>query len=222
MQRLIEDWAKRIKKMSTAQVVGLALSISIFTFLAWMVLTTIVWGFFQSIGVRFDLWQMLEAVSTAAAVAQVFGGGVVALVQLTESVDNRNLSIYNDIFEKMMSDENIEARRWIYQKLPPNPQQGISNLSPEGQSHVKHVLNTFDHLGFLVQQDWVTADPVILWVSPMVVKVWDKLGPYIEYERQRRREPDYYESARLLAEHCQQRRKLKVPDSEIVWLNDAL
>jgi hypothetical protein len=218
----IEGLAKKVKKMSTAQVVWLAASISAATFIIWMILSIIVWGILQIAGVRFSLWEMLEAVSTAAAVAQFFGGGVVALVQLTESVDNRNLGIYNDVFEKMMSDDNIEARRWIYQNLPAFTPQGMSAISPEGQVAVKRVLNSFDHLGFLVQQDWVTAEPVIHWVSPMVVKVWDKLGPYIEHEVQRRKEPDYYEAARMLAKVCQEWRRTRVPDSEIVWVPDAL
>jgi hypothetical protein len=208
--------------MTTGQVVMLALTISVVTFVVWIGLAVVVWGFFRIIGVRFDLWGMLEAVSTAAAVAQFLGGGVVALVQMTESVDNRNLGIYNHIFEKMMSDENIEARRWIYQALPPNPEEGLSSLDPVGASHVKHVLNSFDHLGFLMQQDWVTAEPVIHWVSPMVVKVWEKLGPYVEYEAQRRREPDYYEAARQLAARCQDWRRIHVPGSQIVWVEHPL
>jgi hypothetical protein len=217
-----EGLAKKIKKMSTAQVVGLAAGISAGVFIVWMTLTTLVWGILQLAGVRFSLWEMLEAVSTAAAVAQVFGGGVVALVQLTESVDNRNLGIYNDVFEKMMSDENIEARRWIYQQLPPFTPQGMSALSADDRQAVKRVLNSFDHLGFLVQQDWVTAEPVVHWVSPMVVKAWDKLGPYVDHETQRRREPDYYEAARMLAKVCQEWRRTHIPETEIVWAKDSL
>lgn len=208
--------------MSTAQVVGLAAGISAGAFVILIILTMIVWGILQIAGVRFSLWDMLEAVSTAAAVAQVFGGGIVALVQLTESVDNRNLGIYNDVFDKMMSEDNIEARRHIYQQLPAFTPQGMSSLSADDRHAVKRVLNSFDHLGFLVQQDWVTAEPVIHWVSPMVVKVWDKLGPYVDHEAQRRREPDYYEAARMLAKVCQEWRRTHVPDSAIVWEKDAL
>jgi hypothetical protein len=219
---MFERWAKRIKKMSTAQVVSLAFTISISVFAIWIFLTGIVWGTLQIFRVPFSYWEMLEAVSTAAAVAQVFGGGVVALVQLTESVDNRNLGIYNAVFEKMMSEDNIEARRWIYQELPPLSERGMSVIDPKGQVHIKRVLNTFDHLGFLMEQDWVTAEPVVHWVSPMVVKVWEKLGPYIEHEVRRRNEPDYYESARSLADRCKKWRVQQGHDRETVWLGDAL
>jgi hypothetical protein len=219
---MFERWAKRIKKMSSAQVVSLALSIAVGVFAIWTFLAAIVWGVLQIAGVKFSYWDMLEAVSTAAAVAQVFGGGVVALVQLSESVDNRNLGIYNDVFEKMMSDENIEARRWIYQQLPPLSAEGMNAIDSTGQKHIKRVLNSFDHLGFLMQQDWVTAEPVIHWVSPMVVKVWERLGPYIEYEVKRRNEPDYYEAARDLADRCKKWRVQRALDTETRWFNDAL
>jgi hypothetical protein len=219
---MFERWAKRIKKMSTAQVVSLAFTISISVFAIWIFLTGIVWGTLQIFRIPFSYWDMLEAVSTAAAVAQVFGGGVVALVQLTESVDNRNLGIYNAVFEKMMAEENIEARRWIYQDLPTLSERGMSVIDAKGQVHIKRVLNTFDHLGFLMEQDWVTAEPVVHWVSPMVVKVWEKLGPYVEHEVRRRNEPDYYESARALADRCKKWRVQKSLDRDITWLNDAL
>ena len=219
---MLEQWAKRIKKMSAAQVVSLAFTISVSVFAIWSFLALIVWGVFQIIGVRFNYWQMLEAVSTAAAVAQVFGGGIVALVQLTESVDNRNLSIYNAVFEKMMAEDNIEARRWIYQELPPLSEKGMSVIDEKGQKYIKRVLNTFDHLGFLMEQDWVTAEPVVHWVSPMVVKTWEKLGPYVENEIRRRSEPDYYESARALADRCKKWRVQQGLDKNITWLGDAL
>jgi hypothetical protein len=222
MRERLDSFARRVKKMSTTQVVILALTISVFSFVGWLGLCLVVWGLLRAIGIRFDFWPMLEAVSTAAAVAQFLGGGVVALVQLTESADGRNLGIYNDVFATMMSDENIEARRWIYLHLPHNPEEGISSLDPVGQAHVKRVLNSFDHLGFLLQQNWVTGDPVIHWVSPMVVKVWQKLGPYVAYEIKRRKEPDYYESAQLLAKRCQEWRATQMLDADIVWLNDAL
>ncbi len=222
MKKWLEALARRAKKMSTAEVIGLAATISFVTFAAWVTLAVGVWGFFQALGVRFSLWDMLEAISTAFAVAQFLGGGIVALVQLTESVDSRNLNVYNDVFAKMMSDENIEARRWIYLHLPDNPEQGLASLDPVGQAHIKHILNSFDHLGFLLQQDWVTADPVIHWVSPMVVKVWEKLGPYVEYEARRRGEPDYYEAARELARRCIEWRRIKVPGASITWVENAL
>jgi hypothetical protein len=124
-----------------------------------------------------------------------------------------------------MSEENIEARRWIYVNLGDDPQAGIESIDPVGQKHVKTVLNSLDHLGFLMEQDWITAEgeeAIVKWVSPFVVKVWARLEPYISYEGQRRHEPDYYGSIRNLAERCIAWRRANLPEAEIVWLKKAL
>lgn len=214
---------QRIKSMPVEKVVGIAALYFVLAFIVWVGLIVGVWLLFRAIGVNFDLWSAMEAISTAAAVAQIVGGGLVLLVQMNESVDSRNLSAYNEIFERLMSDRNIAARRWIYINLPPDPQIGIAGLSEEGQEHVKLVLNSLDHLGFLITQDWVTSDAILQWVSPFVVKVWARIGPYVDYEARRRGEPDYYEAVRDLAERCIEWRRENVPGTEdIVWLKDAL
>jgi hypothetical protein len=173
------------------------------------------------------MWGALEALATAAAFSVAVGGGLMVLAQLTEAVDSRNLTIFNDVFERLAADRNIDARRWIYQQLPDNPGQGLASLSEEGRQHVKYVLNSFDHLGFLIQEGWVSGeaeDAIIRWVSPFVVKTWQKLGSYIDYEvAQRTEEPDYYEAVRHLAERCIAYRKaLLRRDPKTTWRDDAL
>ncbi|MBN1429809.1 MAG: hypothetical protein JXB07_15675 [Anaerolineae bacterium] len=174
-----------------------------------------------------DLWSMFEGLSSAAAFSVAVGGGLMVLAQLTEAVDSRSLTIFNDVFDRLACDRNIEARRWIYQNLPDNPERGLASLSDEGREHVKLVLNSFDHLGFLVRQDWVSSEAeeaIIQWVSPFVAKTWIKLGPYVEYEvAQRPEEPDYYIAACHLAERCIAYRKaLLRHDPTITWRRDAL
>jgi len=211
--------------MSTAQVIQRAAVIAVISLAVWIIGCAILWALLQEIGFHFDFWPMLEALSTAAAVAQFLGGGIVALWQLRDSADSRNMAIFNDIFNKLMSDREIEARRWIYTQLPDNPGTGLSSLSPEGQEHIKHVLNSFDHLGFLLERDWITAEAegaIIKWVSPMVVKTWSKLGPYIDYEAQRRHEPDYYENVRFIATRCVEWRQRNMPNAEVNWVEGAL
>lgn len=153
-------------------------------------------------------WTVLEGLSSAAAFVFAVGAGVIVLMQLAETADSRNLDIYRDIYEKLMSEEEIEARRFIYQEIPTSPDRQVvidAILNNEdARRRVKQVLNLIDYFGFLVEQDWVTADEVIGWMSPIVVKVWEKIGPVVEYERsQRPEEPDYYEAAFKLAERCQ-------------------
>ena len=59
-------------------------------------------------------------------------------------------------------------------------------------------------------------------LNPMVVKSWDKLGPYVIYERQRRNEPDYYEMAEGLAQRCIQWRLRNVGKAESKTVDHAL
>jgi len=213
------------QNMTTGQVVRRALIFSAVGFIFWVVLSVVIWFILRSLGIQSEYWQMLEALSTAAAAAQFAGGGVVLLWQLRDTADSRNLGIYNDMVAKLMSDDNIEARRCIYMNLPDDPREGIAGLDPIGQTHVKHVLNSLDHMGFLMEQDWITAEgeeAMVKWLSPFVVKVWAKLEPYITFEAERRNEPDYYDAIRHLAERCIAWRQANLPQSHITWVEKAL
>jgi hypothetical protein len=180
-----------------------AFLLAVVVFILWYAAIRRVWLFNSPLRtVEWDLWSMLEGLSSAAAFAAVVGGGLVALLQLIESVDSRHLGVFNDVFERMMDDAEVEARRWIYLELPKDPKQGIASLTDEDRQRIKRVLNSFDHLGLLLKQDWVTDDGIIRWVSPIVIKTWDKLGPYVAYECEQREEPYYYEAAQYLAQRC--------------------
>lgn len=214
---------RTLKRLSAGKVVAVAAMLSLSMLIVWIGLIVLVWmAIGRPAGGGWDLWAMLEGLSSAAAFATVIGGGIVVLAQLAESVDSRHLSVYNDIFREMMSDEEIEARRWIYLHLPDDPQQGLAALDPLGQRYVKRVLNSFDHLGFLLRQEWVTDEGLIEWVSPIVIKTWGKLGAYVEYESQRRNEPYYYGAARYLAERCIAWWQEHRPEAQITWVEKAL
>ena len=216
---------KRLKRMPAEGVVRYAALLSLIVFLGWIVFVFILTRIFTPPDSNTDVWSALEGISSAAAFALAIGGGVVVLVQLNESVDGRNLSIFTEVFEKLMSQEQEDARRWIYQELPPVSRGGIAQLSPEDRQKIRTVLNVFDYLGFLIRQEWVTeeaTETIVDWVNPLVVKVWAKLGPYIDVESGLRDEPDYYLDVRNLAEHCIKWRRENYPDREIVWLDDAL
>jgi len=167
-----------------------------------------------------DRWVVLEGLSGAAALAFAVGAGIVVLMELNATVDSRNLDIYHDIYEKLMSEKQIEARKFIYQEIPTSDDKQViidAVLSDEqARNYVKQVLNLIDYFGFLVEQEWVTADEVIGWMSPIVVKVWEKIEPVVEYEcSQRPEEPDYYESAIRLAERCRKWRDTNLRHRQI-------
>ncbi|MBN1311430.1 MAG: hypothetical protein JXB30_08425 [Anaerolineae bacterium] len=214
----------RIKRMSAGGIVLLATALSM---VVCILLSGGIYVIWRVADPQASLWSMFEGLSAAAAFSVAVGGGLMVLAQLTEAVDSRSLTIFNDIFERMVSEENIAARRWIYQNLPDNPELGLASLSDEGREHVKLVLNSFDHLGFLIQQDWVSSEAeeaIIQWVSPFVSKVWLKLGPYVEHELANRpEEPDYYAAACHLAKRCiAYRKRLLRRDPTVTWRQDAL
>jgi hypothetical protein len=57
-------------------------------------------------------------------------------------------------------------------------------------------------------------------MNPMIVKVWEKIGAFVEFERERReKEPDYYKDAQELAERCVRWRKQKYHYEGFEWLD---
>ena len=95
-------------------------------------------------------------------------------------------------------------------------------MTDEGRAAVKQVLNSLDRVAFLTQAGWIPDEMIMPWMNPMVVKAWARLEAYVEYESQRRGEPDYYQHARQVAERCRAWRSKHLPDAEITWIDDAL
>jgi hypothetical protein len=183
-------------------------------YLAWLILgrEAVPEGYLVAIGV------LSSATSTVAFLV----GGFMAFRQLAEVANSRHLAVSDKLFEELNSDENIAARRWVFQNLPDDPSQGIKSLTPEGQVAVKRVLNSLDRVAFLTQAGWIPEELIMPWMHPMIAKSWEKLGPYVRYEQARRNEPYYYEKVCYLAERCHQWRIKNLDDVKIHWLEDAL
>ena len=205
-----------LKRQPTAGIVVTVVTLTVVIGFGWVLLSqTIV----SALSLSATEWANVAALTSAATLAVALGAGVFVLIELAETADSRNLEVYRDIYNKFMSDDQIKARRFIYQELPgPDEDQGIIGAvleDDEAREQVKKVLNMIDYFGFLVEQDWVTSDEVIGWLSPVVVKVWAKIGPLVEYERmQRPEEPDYYEAAISLAAKCRSWRETNHPEAE--------
>ncbi len=209
------DWSGRLTLIAILVVTAAG-------FILWIGALLFAWLLLRLAGFSTSFWAMTEALSTAVAAAAFLGAGVVAYRELTEVASSRHMEVADRLFEELNSPENIEARRWIFKNLPEDPEEGIRTITPEGQAAVKRVLNSLDRVAFLTQAGWIPEEIIMPWMSPMIVKAWAKLGPYVEYESRRRHEPDYYEQARELAERCQAWRSKHVPDAQITWLEDAL
>jgi heme/copper-type cytochrome/quinol oxidase subunit 2 len=213
-----------MSKMSQSRIITLSTIIlaTVLGFLFWLLILIVLWSLLRVAGRSTDFWAMTEALSTAVAAAAVLGAGYVAYRELNELDNSRHMQIADRLFEELNSRENIEARRWIFQQLPDDPQEGIDSLTPEGQQHVKTVLNSLDRVAFLTQSGWIPDELIMPWMNPMIVKAWLKLEAYVEFERHRRKEPDYYEYVSQLAQRCQNWRSKNLPNAEITWLDDAL
>ena len=202
---------------------GIMLLLTGLSFILLLGLSFVVWKVSPvGLGEPPDLWTMVEAFSSILGAATVISAGLIAVWQLKEASSSRHLAVVDRLFDEMNSKENVEARRWVYQELPDDPTQGIQGLTEEGRDKVKTVLNTLDRVAFLTQQGWVPDEMTMPWLNLMVLKAWQKLGPYVDYESERRGEKDYYNAVRALAERCQCWRARHFPGEEITWMKDAL
>ncbi len=191
-------------------------------FCIWLGLNLLVHFLVWSVGYNSDFWNMLEALSTAAGLVTFIVAGFFAYRQLVETLNSRYLEVADRLFEELNSPENIAARRWIYLHLDENPSRTLATMSEEHRQYIKTVLNSLDRVAFLTQSGWIPEEMVMPWMSPMVVKAWMKLEPYVDYEAKRRNEPFYYEGVREIASQCILWMKQNVSDATINWVNDAL
>jgi hypothetical protein len=174
------------------------------------------------IGASPDFLSLVGALAGVASAAAIIAGGYIAFRQLGEVANARHLDVADRLFDELNLDENIAARRWVFLNLPEDPKEGMPALTPEGQEAVKRVLNTLDRVAFLTQAGWIPDDLIMPWMHPMIAKSWEKLEPYVLFERQRRNEPYYYEKASQLAERCHAWRQKHLEDVQVRWLKDAL
>ncbi len=162
----------------------------------------------------------IESAATAITAAAVFGAGYFAYKELSEIENTRYMDIADRLFGELNSQENIEARRHIFQNLTGKPEDALEKLSAEDRDAMKKVLNSLDRVAFLTRDGWIPDDLILPWMHPMISKSWEKLVPYVLYERERRDEPYYYEHAGELAERCQKWREENLSEAarENKWI----
>ena len=182
----------------------------------------LVWALLVGIGTPNGFLVEIGSLAAISSSAAIIAGGYIAFRQLGEIANSRHLDVADRLFEELNSTENIAARRWVFQNLPDDPQVGLQSLTTEGQEAVKRVLNSLDHVAFLTQAGWIPPDLVMPWMHPMIAKSWEKLKPYVEYERKRRNEPYYYERIDDLATHCHAWRLEHLQETQVKWIKDAL
>ncbi|MGB7874193.1 MAG: DUF4760 domain-containing protein [Anaerolineales bacterium] len=199
-----------MKNKEFSKTIWTSILISIFSFIALIFLSS--------------FWKdnTLESISTAVAAAAVFGAAYIAYQELQEVANTRYMDIADRLFGELNSPENVEARRHIFQNLKDDPEQGLKRLKGADQDAMKKVLNSLDRVAFLTRAGWISDDLIMPWMHPMIAKSWEKLEPYVMYERERRNEPYYYEHAGDLAERCRRWRAKHLAETDTKWVENAL
>ena len=187
-------------------------------------------------------WTILEGIMSLLTVSLVIGGGVFVFfeyinneIQQMRDSAQASFNIYTQLYDRVTSPIDTAARRWILQnlsvqtenqtkeawlqqvqtKLLENSEESPTDV-PLGQTHLRRVLNTFDYIGFVSENYWNMENELVDWMSPLVAKVRDIIGPYVEYEAVLRNEPDFFQSARSFGNHCLQWRNKHYPKWNII------
>jgi len=189
-------------------------------------------------------WDILDGIASLATMSLVAGGVVFAFIDYVQNAIQRkredakaSFELYKEVYNQLMNPEALAARRWIIINLPTlekagndkkklleliNAQlnkkpRGRTGERPPGREYLKDVLNTLDFIGFVAKHYWNMENELVLWMSPPIAKVWERIEIYVEEEARLRNEPDYYVSAREFGKYCVEwRRNNNYPKAEII------
>ncbi len=187
-------------------------------------------------------WSMGD-ITSLATFSLVVGGLLFGLINYIQNAVQRkrddaeaSFNIYQEMYSRLMSSDALEARRWVIMNLPTleemgndekkwlkettkkinGVQRGPRDKRSRGQEYLKSILNTFDFIGFVAKHYWNMENELVIWMSPPVAKVWERIHLYVEKEADARNEPDYYQSAREFANYCLKWRKANRPPSKVI------
>jgi hypothetical protein len=207
---------------SGKRVIGVMLLLTAGGFILGMMALCVLWAILRRLGFALSFWAMTEAMATAVTAATVLGGAILAYRELSEASTTRHIEVADRLFDELNDPANVDARRHVFQKLPDDPETGIARLEDADRTAIKQVLNSLDRVAFLTQAGWIPEDMVMPWMSPMILKSWIKLEPWVSFESTRRAEPDYYRQVRVLAERCIAWRKAHDMSNEFTRVANAL
>jgi hypothetical protein len=188
-------------------------------------------------------WEILDGIASVATFSIVVGGVVFAFINYVQSAVQRgreeaqaSFNMYREIYDRLMDPEAVAARRWVLINIPILEELGNNKKAwlgqvnvklnkiprgwkgerPPGKEYLKNILNTFDFIGFVAKHYWSMENELVIWMSPSIAKVWERIEPYIEEEARLRHEPDYYGSAREFGRYCIQWRDERYPKANII------
>jgi len=181
-------------------------------------------------------WGLLEGYASMLTLVILVGGLVFTVWEYSRQESQISFQIYQAIHTRMTNPAEEAARRWIFTNIKPldevdmtldqwlektanemhhKPDKWDRDMAP-GHQAVKTTLNTLDYVGFIAENYVNVEGPLLEWMSPPIAKVWERLAPYVEHERESRGEPDYYKAASAIGEKCVTWRKQQGLRSKII------
>jgi hypothetical protein len=135
---------------------------------------------------------VLNILAVAAAFAALAVSAVVAIRQIRLLRQTNEMPIFIEMLQEFRSREFQSAERYIINALgehPPN--KGVLHLPEEASWAITTVQSFFGTLGSLIIYDIVSEAEAVSTLGYRANRLWTKLEPYIERERQIRGDDDY-------------------------------
>jgi hypothetical protein len=125
-------------------------------------------------------WNVLASIATIIAAIVVVFAAYLTVRQLAEMTKSRHLEGMLKVYEMIGSDEARRSRRYIYEKLRSEPE----SVSESERSHIEEVSVLLDKIGALTESGLIPGALLFESHGVMIVRIWERLEPYILYYRQ--------------------------------------
>jgi hypothetical protein len=130
-----------------------------------------------------DIWNAVSSISTLIGTIVVSITVILAYFQLKEMTAARSLEALLRVFDELTNEEMSRARRYVLSHNLPPPDQ----VSPEIYEQMHKVWVSFDNLGIMVAKKMIPEQIALEMFHDNVIQYWQKLEPYIQYERKKRK-----------------------------------
>lgn len=165
-----------------------------------------------------DFWTMVGALAAVGQLVVIAITFWLALRQLRELVNVRQMEAIFKIWDEINSDPVDSARRYIMDNAAnlPKPDEMIRprangfDVVPQHKElhrYIFRVSSAYDKIGVIVKHR-IASEDVVFEMYPSIPRWWDTIGPYIE-EQQKYRGAKYHDHFRYLNERCREHMKLR-------------
>jgi hypothetical protein len=158
--------------------------------------------------------QLIQLITILISLASTFLA-CIALVLLWWQLRYQNKQMHfaamTQLHQEIIGPTIQRAIRYIYSK---QPQDLAESLSEEELEKVELVLNTYDLIGHKVRKGVLPEQSTLETEWPVLLRLSQKLGPFIVQERQRRGEVPYKANFEWLVIRAESLRKKKFPQCQ--------